>query len=260
MYYRGVTFLFHWEFHLSNRHLSQNIIVSYVCTQQNRHLTACYHLAIFLLRCLFLPHHDACGQWLLQAPSPQHCPIQVQRPHLKVLGNVAYTWFGQIPLSVSNSIVLSLVCIFPYYFSAVLPSHPFCPACVNCWQAPLPSRFPSPPSLLWQRHCHIALALPGLVWHNHPLALALPAPLSHPHRRHHHQPISLPSPPTYVPPLGYILSSLSPWHWCQLCSSKPLALRTPTPMPLLFVPHLTFCSMTMLSPQSDVRSLNKIFP
>jgi hypothetical protein len=52
-------------------------------------------IAMLLLRCLFLPHHDA-GSHLLQAPSPQRCPIQAQRPHLEVLGNVTYAYFGQI--------------------------------------------------------------------------------------------------------------------------------------------------------------------
>ncbi len=54
------------------------------------------HLAMLLSRCLFLPHHDASGHWLLQVPSPQRRPIQVQRPCLAVLGNVAYVWFGRI--------------------------------------------------------------------------------------------------------------------------------------------------------------------
>jgi hypothetical protein len=62
-------------------------------------------LAMFLLWCLFLPHHDAGSRWLLQAPSPQRCPIQVQRPHLEVLGNVAYTWFEQIPVGGYFSII-----------------------------------------------------------------------------------------------------------------------------------------------------------
>ncbi len=47
-------------------------------------------LAMFLLQCLFLPYHDYGSHWLLQAPLPQHCPIQVQSPHLEVLGNIAY--------------------------------------------------------------------------------------------------------------------------------------------------------------------------
>jgi hypothetical protein len=91
-------FKFHQEFYQSNRHLSQNITVSYICTQQDRHPTAHYPLAMLLSRCLFLPHYASGGHWLLQASLPQRCPIQAQQPHLKVLGNVAYAWFGRIPV------------------------------------------------------------------------------------------------------------------------------------------------------------------
>jgi hypothetical protein len=49
----------------------------------------------------------------------------------------------------SNSIELSIVHFCLFYFSAALPSHPFCPACNDCQQGPLPSHFPSPPSPLW---------------------------------------------------------------------------------------------------------------
>jgi hypothetical protein len=130
---------------------------------------------MLLLWCLFLPNHDAGSRWLLQAPLPQHYPIQVQRPHLEVLGNVAYAWFGWIPVGgVSYNIVLSLVCIFSFYFSSVLPLHPFCPACVDHRWAPLPSCFPSPPSPLWQRHHCIALASPVPVWHHSIIPLLLP--------------------------------------------------------------------------------------
>ncbi len=160
---------------------------------------------------------------------------------------------------VSNSIVLSLVCVFPFYFSAMLLLHPFYPSCVNHWRTPSHSHFFSPLSPLWQCHYCIALALPGLVWHNHHLALALLAPLSHPHCCYHHWPISLPLPPTYVPHLKCIPSCLSCWCWCQPCSSKHLALTTPMPTPSLFVPHLALCSTTMLSPQSHAGRLNKPF-
>ncbi len=147
---------------------------SYVCTQQDRHPIACYPLTMFLSRCLFLPHHDAGGRWLLQAPLPQCHPIQVQRPHLEVLGNVVHLVWVDSCGGVSNSIVLSLVRIFLFYFSVVPPLHPFCPACIDCGQVPLPSCFPSPPSPLWQCHYCIALALPMPVWRHAIIPSLLP--------------------------------------------------------------------------------------
>ena len=81
---------------------------------------------------------------------------------------------GGFLLGVSKSIVLSLVHIFPFYFSVVPLLHPFCPACVYCSWVPLPSPFPSLPSPLWQRHCCIALTLPVPVWHHAIIPLLLP--------------------------------------------------------------------------------------
>jgi hypothetical protein len=78
---------------------------------------------------------------------------------------------------VSNSIVLSLVCIFPFYFSAVPPLHPFCPTCVDCRWAPLPSHFPTPPSPLWWRHRSNPLTLPKPVWCR--AIVPLPSPCWH---------------------------------------------------------------------------------
>ncbi len=132
-----LTFLFHPEFHQSNRHLSQKIRT----IRRSYFSLVWYPLTMLLLRCLFLPHHDAGSCWLLQAPLPQRCPIQAQRPHLEVLSNVAYAWFGRIPAGggVSNSIKQSLVHIFPFYFGAVLTSHPCCPACIDLRRAPSPT-------------------------------------------------------------------------------------------------------------------------
>jgi hypothetical protein len=114
-----------------------------------------------------------------------------------------------------NSIVLNVVCFSLFYFSAALPSNPFCPACIDCQQGPLPSRFPSPPSPLWSRHCHITLTLPLLVWHHPYLTLALSMLLLylHCHQYHycHDMLISLPLLLTYVPCIGRILSC----HPCQ---------------------------------------------
>jgi hypothetical protein len=75
---------------------------------------------------------------------------------------------------VRNSIVLNLVRILPFYFSAAPPLPPFCPACVDCQRAPTPSHFPSPLSSLWQRHHHIALASPLPVWCHAIIPLLLP--------------------------------------------------------------------------------------
>ncbi len=61
IFYGGLTFLFHQEFHQSNRNLSQNITVSYVCAQWDRHL-----LLITLLPC---SHHGVyfCHTMMLAA-------------------------------------------------------------------------------------------------------------------------------------------------------------------------------------------------
>jgi hypothetical protein len=63
---------------------------------KTRYPTTRYPPAMILSRCWFLPHHNAGGHWLLQASLPQHHPIQAQRPHLEVLGNIAYSWFERI--------------------------------------------------------------------------------------------------------------------------------------------------------------------
>jgi hypothetical protein len=68
----------------------------------------------------------------------------------------------------------ALVRIFPFCFSAVPPSHPFSPACINPQRAPLPSCFSSLPSPLLQHHCCIALTLPVPVWHHAIVTLLLP--------------------------------------------------------------------------------------
>ncbi len=113
---------------------------------------------------------------------------------------------------VSNSIVLSLVHIFPFYFSGVQPLHPFCPVCVDPRRAPLPSRFPSPSSSLWQRHCRIALALPVPVWRHANVPLPLPC--------QHHLCICIVTTTTAT------VICLSPCHccWCMSLTSDASSL------------------------------------
>ncbi len=111
---------------------------------------------MLLLQCLFLPHHDAGSCWPLHVPLPQHCPIQAQS---FIQCRLCLVWADSCE-RVSNSIVLSLVSIFSFYFSALLLLHPICPACVDRRWEPLPSCFPSHPSPFW--HAIVALPSPRL--------------------------------------------------------------------------------------------------
>ncbi len=125
----------------------------------------------------------------------------------------------------SNSIVFSIVRLCLFYFSAALLLHPFCPACVNRQQGPLPSCFPSPPLPLWWCHRCIALALPVLARCHHPLAHASSMLLLYLHRCHSHHHcntlISLPLLPTCLPCIGCILSCHPHQCWCQHPNNKP---------------------------------------
>ncbi len=158
-----------------------------------------------------MPHYCAGGRWLVQAPSSQQLPIQQQIPHLEVLGNVTYAWFGRIPVREASSTVLKhLFRICLIYFSTAPILYPPCPAFINHQRVPLPSHFTSPLSPLWQGHCCLAFALPVLDQCHRPLTVALLTLSTYLHRCHHHcrcnAPISLPLLPTYVPPIGRVLS------------------------------------------------------
>ncbi len=81
------------------------------------------------------------------------------------------------------------------------------------------------------------LACAGLAPCHRPLALALPAPSLHLHCCHccRATPISLPSPLTYVPCIGCVLSCYPCRRWHQPCNSYPSASAMLLPMPSLHV-------------------------
>ncbi len=218
-YYGGVTFLFHPEFLWSNRHLSQKTIGSYICKSWDEvpyfSLPSCHVIitvSIFATPWCWWPLAPT-GTIATASPNPstktssrglRQCP-----PCL--------VWSDSCG-GVSNSIELSLVQIFTFYFSAVPPLHPLCPAWVDHWRVPSPSRFTSHLSILPWRHFCTALAMPVLVRHHHPLVLALSMLSLYPYCCHCHLP----------PRYSYLLAIAAN---ISLHRTHPLLPSLPTLMP-----------------------------
>ena len=173
---------------------------------------------MFLLWCLFLPP----WRWQLLAPTGA-ITTALPNPSAKTSSRGLRQCCLRLVLAYSrggaSSIILThLVRFCLFHFSAALLLYPFCPACIDNQRAPLLSHFPSPLSLLLWHHNCIAFALPVLVQHHCPLALASLMPSSYLHHSHRHclcnMPILLPLLPTYVPCIKHVLSRHPRWCWC----------------------------------------------
>ncbi len=97
-YYGGVSFYsIHYSINLNGTCLKILSDPTYIQVEAGTLLPVTLSPCVSLSLHLLMPHHGNGSRWLIQVPPPKWRQIQAQRPHLKVLGNVPYTWIGWIP-------------------------------------------------------------------------------------------------------------------------------------------------------------------
>ncbi len=181
--------------------------MTYICKSWDEVPFSSFPYLGVLSRSLFLPHHGTGGCWLVQAPSSQRHPIQAQIPHLEVLGNVPYAWFGQIPVGAWVIYYIVLTRLVHFFFALLCHCTLFAPPALIIDGRPHLAVFPLP--------CHfccdtiIALPFPCLCWSG----AIVPSPL--PHWGNHH--IRTTATATTA---GICLSC------CHCCQHMSLALKT----------------------------------